>query len=63
MINEIKSQITRSSPFYEAYMNQKEVIDAAIDESIQSSAKKIGVNLINELFSIKSSNLLSKKAA
>jgi len=48
------------SPFYVAYMQQKNIIDSAIEKAIYESAEKIGRDMVNELFSIKS-NLVSQK--
>lgn len=58
---DIKS-LQMNSPFYAAYMQQKNIIDSAIEKAIYESAEKIGRDMVNELFSIKS-NLISQKRA
>ncbi|SFK75162.1 hypothetical protein SAMN05216302_101462 [Nitrosomonas aestuarii] len=53
----------RSSPFYEAYTNQKELIDSAIDQSIKASLEKIEPDMAKQLFSIKTKITTNKEAA
>lgn len=55
--------LQRNSPFYTAYVQNKDIIDSAIDKAIHDSADKIGKDLVNELFSIKTNHIVHKKAA
>lgn len=42
-----------NSPFYDVYIQQKDIIDSAVEKAIEESAKKLGKDLVNELFSIR----------
>lgn len=57
------TELPMSSPFYAAYETQKTEINAAIDRAIADSANRLGKDLVNELFSIKSRTVLDQKAA
>jgi len=52
-----------NSSFYDAYMQQKDIIDSAVEQSIEESAKKLGKDLVNELFSIRTVSCVKKLAA
>jgi len=53
----------RSSPFYNAYINQKKLIDSAIDKSIKAGTEEIGTNAASQLFSITTKMIINKEAA
>lgn len=52
-----------SWPFYAAYIQQKDIIDSAIEKSIKESAEKLGKDSVNELFSITTISQIQKRVA
>uniref|UniRef100_A0A6C0JYH1 Uncharacterized protein n=1 Tax=viral metagenome TaxID=1070528 RepID=A0A6C0JYH1_9ZZZZ len=49
-----------NSPFYDVYIQQKDIIDSAVEKAIEESAKKLGKDLVNELFSIRAYSCYTK---
>ncbi len=52
-----------NSPFYTAYMQQKNIIDSAIDAAVTESASKMTAKQLSKLFAIDSFPVMENKAA
>ena len=52
-----------ASPFYAAYAYQAEVIDAAIEDAINKSGEKLGIEMVKQLYSIIDHSSHEKMAA